>query len=65
MKLFERLRWLLMDKLTPGTAEVSGNSWVLAMLVGDTPGISSATSRKFRPLSGRLWTSLLDTVPAI
>ena len=29
MKLFERLRWLPTDRLTPGTADVSGNSCVL------------------------------------
>ena len=34
-KLFERLRWLPTESVMPGTAEVSGNSCVLAMLVGD------------------------------
>ena len=61
MKLFERLRWLPTDRLTPGTADVSGKSCVLATLVGDTPGTSSASSRKLRPLSGRLWTSACRT----
>jgi hypothetical protein len=65
MKLFERLRWLPTDRLTPGTADVSGKSWVLPTLVGDTPGTSSASSRKLRPFSGRLRTSISDTVPAI
>ena len=65
MKLLERLRWLETDSVTPGTAEVSGKSCVLATLVGETPGTSSATSRKLRPLSGRFWSSACDTVPAI
>ena len=65
MKLFDRLRWLLIDKLIPGTADVSGNSCALPTLVGDTPGTRSASSRKLRPLSGTLWTSACGTVPAI
>jgi hypothetical protein len=65
MKLLERLRWLPTDTLMPGTADVSGKSWVLPMLVGETPGIRSASSRKLRPLSGRLRISVCETVPAI
>ena len=42
------------ESLTPGTADVSANSCVLPTLVGDTPGTSSARSRKLRPFSGRL-----------
>ena len=48
-----------------GTAEVSAKSCVLATLVGDTPGTSSARSRKLRPFIGRLRTSVCETVPAI
>ena len=65
MKLFERFRWLATDSVTPGTADVSGKSCVLATLVGDTPGTSSASSRKFRPFIGRLRTSASETVAAI
>ena len=54
MKLLEKLRWLPTERLTPGTADVSGKSCVLATLVGETPGTSSARSRKLRPFSGRL-----------
>ena len=49
----------------PGTADVSGNSCVLAMLVGDTPGTSSASSRKLRPFIGSAFTSASETVAAI
>jgi hypothetical protein len=38
---------------------------VLFVLVGDTPGTSSARSRKLRPFIGRLWISACGTVPAI
>ena len=65
MKLFDRLRWLPTDRPTPGTAEVSAKSCVLLMLGGATLGASSATSRKLRPLSGRLSTSATATVVAI
>ena len=65
MKLLEKLRWLPTDRPPPGTAEVSAKSCVLATLVGDTPGTSSARSRKLRPFIGRLRTSACDTVPAI
>jgi hypothetical protein len=65
MKLFERLRWLAMDSPCPGMADVSANSCVLLVLVGETPGTSSARSRKFRPFIGRLWTSACGMVPAI
>ena len=54
MKLLEKLRWLPTESPAPGTADVSANSCVLPMLVGDTPGTSSARSRKLRPFSGRL-----------
>jgi hypothetical protein len=57
MKLFERLRWLATEIPWPGTADVSGNSWVLPMFVGDTPGTSSARSRKLRPFIGSRSTS--------
>jgi hypothetical protein len=49
----------------PGTADVSGNNWVLPVLVGETPGISNARSRKLRPFSGRPCTSARGSVPAI
>ena len=66
MKLFERLRWLPTDSPTPGTADVSGKSCVPPpTLVGDTPGMSSARSRKLRPFIGSAATSFCDTVPAI
>jgi hypothetical protein len=65
MKLFDMLRWLPTDSPCPGTADVSANSCVLAVLVGDTPGTSRARSRKLRPLSGRLRTSACEIVPAI
>ena len=65
MKLFERLRWLPTDRPPPGTADVSANSCVLPTLVGDTPGTSSARSRKLRPFIGRLCTSACEIVPAI
>ena len=65
MKLFERLRWLPTEIPWPGTADVSAKSCVLAVLVGETPGTSSARSRKFRPFIGRLSTSVCATVPAI
>ena len=65
MKLFDRLRWLATDRLTPGTAEVSGKSCALPTFVGETPGTSSASSRKFRPFIGRLLASGSDTVPTI
>ena len=65
MKLFEKLRWLPIDSPCPGTAEVSANSCVLPMFVGDTPGTSRARSRKLRPFIGRLAASCCDTVPAI
>src|SRR5262245_59595453 len=65
MKLFEKFRWLPIDRPAPGTADVSGNSCVLATFVGDTPGTSNARSRKFRPFSGRLLTSACETVAAI
>ena len=64
-KLLERLRWLLTESPTPGTADVSGNICVAGTLVGETPGTSSAASRKLRPLSGRLRTSSSGMVPAI
>ena len=54
-----------MEMPCPGAAEVSGNSWVLAVLVGETPGTSSARSRKFLPFMGRLEISAWDTVPEI
>ena len=38
MKLFERLRWLAIERPCPGTAEVSAKSCVLLVLVGETPG---------------------------
>ena len=65
MKLLERLRWLAIDSPCPGTAEVSAKSCVLLVFVGDTPGTSSARSRKLRPFIGRFWTSVWRTVPAI
>ncbi len=54
MKLFEKLRWLPIDRPCPGTADVSAKSCVLPMFVGDTPGTSRARSRKLRPFIGRL-----------
>ena len=48
-----------------GHAEVSANSCVLLVLVGETPGTSSARSRKLRPFIGRFCTSACGTVPAI
>ena len=65
MKLFEKFRWLPMEIPCPGTADVSANNCVLPVLVGDTPGTSSARSRKFRPFSGTVCTSACETVPAI
>ena len=65
MKLLEKLRWLPTEMPWPGTADVSAKSWVLAVLVGETPGTSSARSRKLRPFSGSVLTSVCDTVPAI
>jgi hypothetical protein len=65
MKLFERLRWLLTERLAPITAEVSGNNWELFRFVGEIPGTTSASSWKLRPLSGRFRTSISDTVAAI
>ncbi len=65
MKLLEKFRWLLTERPCPGTAEVSAKSWFDAVFVGETPGINKARSRKFRPLSGRLRTSVCGTVPAI
>ncbi len=65
MKLFEKLRWLPTEMPLPGTAEVSAKSWVLATLVGDTPGTSNARSRKLRPFRGRPLASVEETVPAI
>ena len=65
MKLLEKLRWLPTEMPWPGTAEVSAKSWLLAVLVGETPGTSSARSRKLRPLSGSVRTSVCETVPAI
>ena len=65
MKLLEKLRWLATDRPLPGTAEVSAKSWVLAMLVGETPGTSSARSRKLRPFMGSALASVAETVPAI
>ena len=65
MKLLERLRWLAIESPCPGTAEVSAKSCVLFVFVGDTPGTSSARSRKLRPFIGRFWTSACGTVPAI
>lgn len=53
MKLFEKLRWLPMEMPCPGTAEVSAKSWLAAVLVGETPGITRAASRKLRPFKGR------------
>ena len=57
MKLLEKLRWLPTEMPWPGTADVSAKSWLAAVLVGETPGISRATSRKLRPFRGRLCTS--------
>ena len=65
MKLLEKLRWLPTERPPPGTADVSAKSCVLATLVGDTPGTSSARSRKLRPFIGRFLTSVCETVPAI
>ncbi len=65
MKLLDRFRWLLIERPWPGTADVSANSCVLPVLVGDTPGISSARSRKFLPFIGMLSISACGTVPAI
>ena len=65
MKLLEKLRWLPTDRPPPGTADVSAKSCVLPTLVGDTPGTSSARSRKLRPFIGRFLTSACETVPAI
>ncbi len=65
MKPFERLRWLATEMPWPGTADVSANNCVLLVLVGETPGTSSARSRKFRPFIGRLWTSAWGMVPTI
>ncbi len=65
MKLLERLRWLATDSPLPGTAEVSAKSCVLGMLVGETPGTSSARSRKLRPFIGSALASVACTVPAI
>src|SRR5205809_792661 len=64
MKLLEKFRWLPTEMPWPGTADVSAKSWLLAVLVGDTPGTSSARSRKLRPLRGSDRTSVCDTVPA-
>ena len=64
-KLFDRFRWLPTERLTPGTAEVSGKSCVLAIFAGATPGTSSATSRKLRPFIGKAATSASETVDAI
>ena len=64
-KLLERLRWLPTEMLMPGTADVSGNSCVLAMFVGETPGTSNASSRKLRPFIGSALTSASGTVAAI
>ena len=44
---------------------VSAKSWVLFVLVGETPGTSSARSRKLRPFIGRFCTSACGMVPAI
>ena len=65
MKLFDRLRWLPTEMPWPGTADVSANSCVLAVFVGDTPGTSRAMSRKLRPFIGSEATSCCGTVPAI
>ena len=65
MKLLERFRWLAIESPCPGTAEVSAKSCVLFVFAGDTPGTSSARSRKLRPFIGRFWTSACGTVPAI
>ena len=65
MKLLEKLRWLPTEMPWPGTADVSANSCVLPTLVGDTPGTSSARSRKLRPFIGRFLTSACEIVPAI
>ncbi len=65
MKLFEKLRWLPIDSPPPGTADVSAKSCVLATLAGDTPGTSSARSRKLRPFIGSARTSVSDSVAAI
>ena len=65
MKLFEKLRWLPTEMPTPATADVSAKSWVLPTFGGDTPGTSSARSRKLRPFSGRCSTSRCEIVPAI
>ena len=64
-KLFEKFRWLPMEMPWPGAADVSAKSWVLAVLAGETPGTSSARSRKLRAFRGRSWISLSETVPAI
>src|SRR5262245_66470895 len=65
MKLLDRLRWLAIESPCPGTADVSAKSCVLLVFVGDTPGTSSARSRKLRPFIGRVCTSVRGTVPAI
>jgi hypothetical protein len=65
MKLFERLRWLPTERLAPRTAEVSGKSCVLFRFAGETPGTTSASSWKLRPLSGRFLTSISETVAVI
>ena len=55
-----------MERPTPATADVSAKSCVAPPLLGtDTPGTSSARSRKFRPFIGSVLISASDTVPAI
>ena len=65
MKLFERLRWLPIDRLTPGTAEVSGKSCVLATLVGDTPGRAARARGSCGRSSGQRRLPPPETVAAI
>ena len=64
-KLFDRLRWLPTEMLMPGTADVSGNSCVLAMLVGDTPGTEQREFEEVPAVHGQRLTSASDTVAAI
>ncbi len=64
MKELARFRWEETEMPVPGTAEVSAKRWLAPVFVRDTPGTSRARSRKFRPFSGRSWTSSGETAEA-
>ena len=64
-EVVRKLRWLPNDSPCPGTADISANSCVLPMFVGDTPGTSNARSRKLRPFIGRFSASCCEMVLAI